>query len=382
MDKRDYYQTLGVARDANDAEIKRAFRKLAMKHHPDRNTGDKGAEEKFKEIKEAYDVLSDSQKRAAYDRFGHAGVNSAAGGFGGGGAGSGAGPGGFADMFGDIFGDIFGNAGGGARGPQSGSDLRYNMELNLEDVVGGTTVEVQIPSAKVCQSCHGTGGRSGKQPATCSRCNGAGQIRMQQGFFAVQQTCPLCRGRGAVITDPCHTCNGHGRVEETKKLSVKIPAGIDEGDRIRLSGEGDLGEPGARPGDLYVQIHVRPHPIFKRDGKHLHCEIPISFVTATLGGEIEVPTLDGRVKLKIPEGTQSGKMFRLRGKGVKPLREASPGDLFCKAALETPVNLNRKQKDLLKEFGELIEKEDGKHSPQAKSWFSRVKQFFEDVKPS
>ncbi|MBI3187542.1 MAG: molecular chaperone DnaJ, partial [Gammaproteobacteria bacterium] len=346
MSKRDYYEVLGVSRDVNEADLKKAYRRLAMKFHPDRNTEDKGAEDKFKEAKEAYDVLSDAQKRAAYDQYGHAGVDpsaaAGAGGFGGGAN--------FNDIFGDVFGDIFG---GGARSRSRayrGSDLRYNMELSLEEAVAGTTVKIKIPTLVACKTCHGSGAKKGSQATTCTTCGGTGQVRIQQGFFSVQQTCPHCHGAGKMIKDPCHDCHGQGRVEERKTLSVKVPPGVDNGDRIRLSGEGEAGENGGPPGDLYVQIHVKPHPIFERDGSNLLCQVPISVATAALGGELEVPTLNGRVMLKIPSETQTGKLFRIKGKGVAPVRGGGAGDLICKVIVETPVKLTAKQKELLREL--------------------------------
>ena len=377
MAKRDYYEVLGVAKNASEAELKKAYRRKAMKYHPDKNSGDKAAEEKFKEANEAYEILSDSQKRSAYDQFGHAGVDPSmgGGGFGGGQAG------GFGDVFGDIFGDIFGGGGGrgGRRQAQRGADLQYNLEINLEEAVHGTTTSVNIPTLVACGTCNGSGAKKGSGKTKCGTCHGQGQVRMQQGFFSVQQTCSACHGAGEVIKDPCLSCHGQGRVQKNKRLSVKIPAGVDNGDRIRLSGEGEAGEHGAPSGDLYVQVHVRPHKIFSRNGSDLHCEVPISFTDACLGGELEVPTLDGKVKLKIPAETQSGNMFRLRGKGVKPLRGGLVGDLLCKVLVETPINLNGKQKDLLKQFKTALD--DGKnHSPRSKSWFAGVKKFFEGLK--
>ena len=378
MSKRDYYEVLGVAKNATEAEIKKAFKRLAMKYHPDRNPDDKAAEEKFKEAKEAYEILTDAQKRAAYDQFGHAGVDPSAGG----GGGYGPGGGSFSDIFGDVFGDIFGGA-AGARGGGSrayrGSDLRYNLELSLEEAVMGTTVKIRVPTLVECDECDGSGARKGTSAQTCPTCHGHGQVRMQQGFFSLQQTCPRCHGSGKIITDPCGKCHGQGRVQEQKTLSVKVPAGVDDGDRIRLSGEGEAGLHGGPAGDLYVQIHVRQHPIFTRDENNLACEMPISFVTAALGGELDVPTLGGRVKLKIPAETQSGKLFRLRGKGVKSVRGGDVGDLICRVVVETPVNLTSKQKDLLREFETSLGGD--KHSPKASSWLDGVKKFFEDMKP-
>jgi len=377
MSKRDYYEVLGVQRNATEAEIKKAFKKLAMKYHPDRNPDNKEAEEQFKEAKEAYDVLSDAQKRAAYDQFGHAGVE---GGMGGGPGGFGGGGASFSDIFGDVFGDIFGA--GGARGGQRayrGADLRYNLELSLEEAVAGTTVKIRVPTFVACEECGGSGAKKGTSPTTCPTCHGQGQVRMQQGFFSLQQACPRCHGSGRIITDPCQSCHGEGRVQKQKTLSVKVPAGVDTGDRIRLSSEGEAGEHGGPPGDLYVQVQVREHPIFKRDGTDLYCEVPISFTTAALGGELDVPTLNGRVKLKVPAESQSGKLFRLRGKGVKSVRGTHVGDLMCKIVVETPVNLTSRQKELLQEFEESM-KGDNKHSPKHHSWLDGVKKFFEEMK--
>jgi molecular chaperone DnaJ len=374
MSKRDYYEVLGVGRDASEREIKKAYKRLAMKFHPDRNPGDKAAETSFKEAKEAYEILTDSDKKAAYDQFGHAGVdpNRGGGGFGGNAD--------FGDVFGDVFGDIFG---GGRRGGQRqaarGSDLRYNLELSLEEAVRGLTKELRIPTLAACDACDGSGAKKGSSPTTCGTCHGQGQVQMRQGFFAVQQVCPTCHGRGKIIKDPCSKCHGEGRVEKSKTLSVKIPAGVDTGDRIRLSGEGEAGEFGAPPGDLYVQVTVREHAIFVRDGNNLYCEVPISFSTAALGGEIEVPTLDGKVNLKIPAETQTGRMFRLRGKGVKSVRSHAVGDLLCKVVMETPVNLSDKQKELLREFDNTLTGSSKKHSPKAEGFFDGVKKFFQDL---
>ena len=374
MSKRDYYEVLGVGKDTDDKDIKKAYRRVAMKFHPDRNPDDPDADEKFKEATEAYDVLMDAEKRAAYDRFGHAGVDPSmgGGGFGGGG-------GNFSDIFGDVFGDIFGG-GGGRGGPQRGSDLRYTLDISLEDAVKRTAVEIRVPSLSACDKCDGSGAKKGSTAATCGTCGGAGQVRMQQGLFQVQQTCPTCRGRGKTITDPCNACHGQGRVEKTRTLSVKVPPGVDTGDRIRLSGEGEAGPDGGPPGDLFVQMSVRQHNIFERDGKNLYCEVPITFVAAALGGELEVPTLDGRVKLKIPAETQTGKLFRLRGKGVKPVRGGSVGDLLCRAVVETPVKLNKQQKALLEQFQESLGEGGHAQSPRQNSWFEGVKSFFDDMK--
>ncbi|APC10380.1 MULTISPECIES: molecular chaperone DnaJ [Providencia] len=375
MAKRDFYEVLGLEKNASEKDIKRAYKRLAMKYHPDRNQGNKDESEvKFKEIKEAYEVLSDDQKRAAYDQYGHAAFEQ--GGMGGGGFGGGAD---FSDIFGDVFGDIFG---GGRRQqrPSRGSDLQYNMELTLEEAVRGVTKEIRIPTLETCDVCHGNGAKPGTSADTCSTCHGMGQVHMRQGFFSVQQPCPTCHGRGKVIKDPCNKCHGHGRVERYKTLSVKIPAGVDTGDRVRLSGEGEAGENGAPSGDLFVQVHVLPHNIFERDGNNLHCEVPINFADAALGGEIEVPTLDGRVKLKIPAETQTGKIFRMKGKGVKSVRGGLQGDLMCHIVVETPVKLNEKQKALLQEFGESLGGKGGeKNSPRSKSFLDGVKKFFDDL---
>src|SRR4051794_34383621 len=382
MAKRDYYTILGVNRDASEEDIKKSYRKLAMKHHPDRNPDDKTSEEKFKECKEAYEILSDARKRAAYDQFGHAGVDAASGG---GARGFGGGPGqegfgGFADAFGDIFGGIFGGAARG-RGPRDrvdrGADLRYNLQLSLEEAARGTEAKIRIPTMEPCETCHGSGAKPGTQPKTCPTCQGQGQVRVSQGFFSIQQTCPQCHGNGKVIPDPCTTCNGAGRIKKHKTLSVKIPAGVDQDDRIRLSGEGEAGLNGGPSGDLYVVVELKPHPVFQREGNDLHCEMPISFTTAALGGEIEIPTLDGYAKIKVPSETQSGKVFRLRGKGIKGVRSSSHGDLMCHVVVETPVNLTSRQRELLTELEAINAKDSGKHNPRAKSWMDKVKEFFE-----
>ncbi|MBK1645456.1 molecular chaperone DnaJ [Thiocapsa imhoffii] len=374
MAKRDYYEVLGVPRNASEADLKKAFRRLAMKYHPDRNSGDLDTEAKFKEAKLAYDVLSDPRKRSAYDQFGHAGVDAGGpGGFGGAGD-----PGGFSDIFGDVFGDIFGGRAGGRR-TQRGVDLRYDLSLSLEDAVSGTEVKIRLPVLVDCQFCGGTGAKPGTQPKTCTTCGGKGQVRMQQGFFSIQQTCPTCRGTGTVIEEACSHCRGRGRLQEEKTLSVRVPAGVDTGDRIRLAGEGERGDFGGPPGDLYVQIQVTKHPIFTREDSDLYCEVPIGFVAAALGGEIEVPTLDGKVVLKIPAGTQTGKMFRVRGKGVKPVRGTATGDLICRVAVETPVNLTERQKELLREFETSMQEGGSRHSPQSHSWLDSVKSFLDKI---
>lgn len=370
MSKRDFYEVLGIERDADQAAIKKAYRRIAMKFHPDRNSEDPKAEDKFKEASEAYEVLADEEKRAAYDRFGHAGVDS--NGMGGGGQGFSGG--GFGDIFSDVFGDIFG---GGGRGPSRGSDLQYTLEVTLEQAVKGTTAKIHIPTTVSCSTCSGTGAKPGTEASTCKTCHGNGQVRMQQGFFSVQQTCPSCRGNGKSIDDPCTKCRGHGVVQERKTLSVRVPPGVDTGDRIRLSGEGEAGPAGVVPGDLYVQISVRSHPIFERRGADLYSEVPISFIDAALGSEIEVPTLEGRVKLRIPAETQTGKLFRLRGKGVKPVRGSTTGDLLCRVVLETPVKLTKEQRELLEQLRESFGQ--STHSPRRQSWFDGVKKFFDDL---
>lgn len=377
MANRDYYEVLGVQRGAGNDEIKKAYRRLAMKYHPDRNPNDPDSLEHFKEVQAAYDILSDARKRQAYDQFGHAGVDAGAAAGGGRHAG---GFSGFGDIFDSVFGDIFGQA--GTRGEQMyrGADLRYDLELSLEEAVNGTTVKIRVPKLVTCETCDGTGAKPGTSPVTCTTCDGMGQVRMQQGFFAIQQTCPTCRGSGRIIREYCSSCRGEGRIRDNKTISVKVPPGVDSGDRIRLTGEGEAGINGGPSGDLYVQIRVKEHPIFTRDGADLYCEVPISFVAAVLGGEMEVPTLDGRVTLKVPSETQTGKQFRLRGKGVRTVRSASKGDLICRVTIETPVNLNRKQKELLKEFDQAMSKDNRKHSPRSSSWFDGVKQFFEDMK--
>ncbi len=372
MSKRDYYEVLGVAKGASDEEIKKAFKKLAMKHHPDRNQGDKTSEEKFKEAKEAYEILSDGNKRAAYDQYGHAGVDPSMGG----GAGGSGNFRDFADAFSDIFGDVFGGGRGGRSHVYRGADLRYNLEVTLEEAARGTETKIRVPVMAECEHCHGSGAKPGTDPTTCPTCGGHGQVRMQQGFFSVQQACPRCHGSGKVIADPCMHCHGEGRIKKQKTLSVRIPSGVDEGDRIRLSGEGEAGINGGPPGDLYVQIHLKTHQVFQRDHDDLHCEMPISFATAALGGEIEIPTLEGHATIRIPAETQSGKVFRLRGKGIKGVRSQHPGDLMAHVVVETPVNLTDRQKELLREFDSCCSGHDGKHNPRAKGFMDKVKAFF------
>jgi molecular chaperone DnaJ len=376
MAKRDYYVILDVVRTATEAEIKKAYRRLAMKFHPDRNPDDKDAEEKFKEAKEAYEVLTDAQRRAAYDQFGHAGVDAMRGG-----AGFSA-----TDAFGDILGDVFGDIfGGGRRGRSQvfrGADLRYGLELDLHQAVFGDSIEIDFQSLGECETCGGSGAAKGSTPVTCDTCGGQGQVRMSQGFFSVQQACPRCKGRGQIIQKPCDTCHGQGRVRRARAITVKVPAGVDNGDRIRLAGEGEAGRNGGPAGDLYVEIQVREHAIFERDGSHLSCEVPVSFATAALGGELEVPTLDGQVSLKIPPETQSGRIFRLREKGVRPVRGGAMGDLFCRVVVETPVNLTGAQKEMVRQLEEALAHDRKKHNPREQTWLSGVKKFFENIRRS
>ena len=377
MAKRDYYTVLGLNRDASEEDIKKAYRKLAMKHHPDRSPDDKHAEDKFKEAKEAYEVLTDARKRAAYDQFGHAGVDPSAG-FGAAGARGAEGFGGFADAFGDIFGEIFGQQGRGGRGNGMfrGADLRYNLDLSLEEAARGAEVKIRIPTMETCETCHGSGAKPGTEPKTCPTCHGRGEVRVSQGFFSLQQTCPTCHGTGKVVPDPCATCHGVGRLKKHKTLSVKIPPGVDQDDRIRLSGEGEGGMNGGPPGDLYVVVSLKPHAVFQREGADLHCEMPISFATAALGGEIDIPTLDGHAKIKIPQETQTGQVFRLRNKGIRPVRGSVQGDLYCHVAIETPVKLTSRQRELLRELEAINQQDPGAHSPRAKSFFEKVRDFF------
>jgi molecular chaperone DnaJ len=381
MAKRDYYEILGVPKNATEDDIKKAYRKLAMKHHPDRNQGEgddtKKAEEKFKEAKEAYEMLSDAAKRAAYDQYGHAGVDPNAGM----GRGPGAeGFGGFAEAFGDIFGDIFNGGGGGRRGGGQqvfrGADLSYAMEISLEEAAHGKDAQIRIPSWDTCDTCKGSGAKPGTSAKTCSTCNGGGTVHMRQGFFSIQQTCPHCHGSGKIIPEPCTACNGAGKLKRQKTLEVKIPAGINEGMRIRSAGNGEPGTNGGPPGDLYIEIRIKEHELFERDGDDLHCTVPVSFTTVALGGSIEVPTLAGKAEIELPEGTQHGKTFRLRGKGIKGLRSSYPGDLYAHVSVETPVKLTEHQRKLLKELDDSLKKGGEKHSPNAKSWTDRVKDLF------
>ena len=366
MAKRDYYEVLGVQRNVDKAVLKKAYRKLAMKYHPDRNPDDADAQEHFKEAQEAYRILKDEKKRSAYDQFGHAATSPGA-----------RGPAGFDGDVGDIFGDIFGGRGGRGRAQQQrGSDLRFALELDLEDAVGGITREIRIPTLGACKKCDGNGASDGGK-TSCTTCGGMGQVRMQQGIFSVQQTCPACKGMGQVIKNPCPACRGQGRIRETKTLSVKIPSGVDTGDRIRLAGEGEAGMAGAPAGDLYVEVRVRAHRLFERDGDDLYCEVPIHFTTAAVGGELEIPTLNGQVKLKIPSETQTGRMFRLRGKGVKSVRSHRLGDLMCKVVIETPVRLSNEQKTLLKQFQESFESSNTENNPKSSSWLNGVREFFD-----
>lgn len=375
MAKRDYYKVLEVPRNATEADIKKAYRRLAMKYHPDRNPDDHEAEERFKEAKEAYEILSDSGKRAVYDQYGHQGVeasrNASAAGAGFHGAEA------FSDIFGDVFGDIFGSARrAGASQVFRGADLRYEIGLDLAEAVFGRTVEIDVNKFVECETCHGSGAARGSSPVACDTCGGTGQVRVSQGFFMLQQTCPHCRGSGRIVRNPCDHCLGQGRIRRSKKLSVKIPAGVDSGDRVRLAGEGEAGRNGGPPGDLYVEVQVREHPIFERDGQHLSCEVPVSIGTAALGGSVEVPTLDGQVVLKIPAETQSGRVFRLRDKGVKSVRGNGRGDLFCRVVVETPVNLSHEQRELLRTLEESLRSDGHRHSPRQKSFFEGVKRFF------
>jgi molecular chaperone DnaJ len=370
MPKRDYYKVLDLPRSAAEAEIRKAYRRLAMRFHPDRNPGDGDAEDKFKEAKEAYEVLSEPSRRAIYDQHGHAGLEATR-------QGGGSGAEAFSDIFGDVFGDIFG---GGRRANRSqvyrGADLRYQIDLDLPEAVFGYTVEIELAKLSECEVCHGSGAAKGSTATQCNSCGGIGQVRVSQGFFTLQQTCPQCRGAGRIIRNPCDACLGQGRVRRSKKLSVKIPPGVDTGDRVRLSGEGEAGRNGGPPGDLYVEVQVREHPIFERDGANLSCEVPVSFVAATLGGSIEVPTLNGHVVLKVPPETQSGRVFRLKDKGVRQARGGEQGDLFCRVVVETPVKLSEEQRALLQKFDETLRQGGVRHAPRQKSFLDGVKEFF------
>ncbi len=370
MAKRDYYEVLGVPRNASADDIKKAYRKLAMKYHPDRNRDDpKGAEEKFKEVAEAHEVLSDEQKKAAYDRFGHAGVEQSARGGGADGFSS------FAESFGDIFGDLFRPRSAQQRAAFRGADLNFALDITLEEAASGKQVELRVPSWQECSDCHGSGAKAGTNPETCSHCHGSGVLQMRQGFFAMQQTCPYCQGKGKIIKERCPSCHGEGQKKTHKTLTINIPAGISDGMRVRSIGDGQPGVNGGMPGDLYIEIHVTKHEIFERDGDDLHCVVPISFATAALGGEIEVPTLSGRAAIDVPEGTQAGKQFRLRGKGIRGINSSYPGDLYCHITLETPVKLTEYQKKLLREFEESLHKGGAKHSPSTEGFWEKAKKF-------
>ena len=376
MSEQDLYQTLGIEKNSSDADIKKAYRKLAMKYHPDRNPDDSAAEQKFKSIQKAYAVLSDKQKRAAYDQFGHAGVNPQ-GGMGGGFNTGDA----FNDIFGDVFGDIFGGGRGQARrsSAQRGSDLRYQVNLTLEQAVFGDQINVEIESYNQCDSCTGSGAKEGTSATRCIKCDGRGAVRVQQGFFTLQQTCPECRGSGETIKDPCTICSGSGRKRTNRTIAIKIPAGVDNADRIRLSGEGEAGIKGGPSGDLYVDVTIKKHDIFEREGNHLICTIPISFGKAVLGGTVEVPTIDGAVNLSIPSETQSGKTFRLKGKGIKSYRENFFGDLYCTVQVETPVSLTDEQKEILRQFDRSVNDSNTDHRPNKKTWTDSVSDFFKRI---
>ena len=377
MGKRDLYEVLSVDKHADAVTLKKAYKRLAMKYHPDRNADDPQAEVRFKEAKDAYDILSDEKKRTVYDRFGHAGVEQSHGGGGGNGNAEG-----FRDIFDQVFGDIFsgGGAGGGRERGVNGSDLAIELSLSLEEAILGTTTTLHIPSQVGCSKCGGSGAKSGTKPSTCSGCNGVGQVRIQQGFFSLHQTCHRCRGKGTIIASPCSTCSGSGTVSKNKTLSVKVPPGVGTGDRIRLGGEGSTGRRGGHPGDLYVDINVKKHPVFTREEANLHCKVPIGFATATLGGEIEVPTLKGKHSLKIPAGTQNGKRFVIHGKGIIPVRTRDVGNLICHVEIETPINLSKKQKELLRQFQDAMHDSKETHDPERNSWSHRVQSFFAGLK--
>ena len=373
MSKRDYYEVLGVTRTCTEVELKAAFRKLAMQHHPDRNPGDKDCEHRFKEINEAYDVLKDGDKRAAYDRYGHAAFEQ-------GGMGAGGFSADFGSAFADIFEGIFGMPGGRARsssGRERGSDLRYNMEITLDDAYLGKTAQIRIPTSVTCEACSGSGAKAGSKPKTCATCGGMGRVRHAQGFFTLERTCPLCQGRGQVIEDPCKSCGGAGRVTRERTLSVNIPAGVEDGTRIRLAGEGEAGVRGGPPGDLYIFLSLTPHEFFQRDGADLHCRVPISMVTAALGGDFEVPSIDGgKAKVKVPSGTQTGRRFRLTGKGMPVLRTKQTGDMYVQVSVETPQNLSKRQRELLTEFEKLSYEQT---QPESTGFFGRVKEFLDGL---
>ncbi|WP_413991885.1 molecular chaperone DnaJ [Labrys okinawensis] len=380
MAKRDYYEVLEVTREVTEIELKAAFRKQAMKHHPDRNAGNKDAEAKFKEVNEAYEALKDPQKRAAYDRFGHAAFEQGGMGGGGGfGGGAGGGFGSFSDIFNDIFEDLAGRGRGRAStgGRERGADLRYNMEIGLEDAFNGKTATIKIPTSVTCEACHGSGAKAGSKPKTCSTCAGHGRVRATQGFFSIERTCPACQGRGEVIDNPCPSCGGAGRTTRERTLSVNIPAGVEDGTRIRLANEGEAGSRGGPAGDLYIFLSIAPHEFFQRDGADLHCRVPISMVTAALGGEFQVPTVDGsKAKVVVPEATQTGKQIRLRGKGMPVLRSREHGDMYVQLFVETPKNLTRRQRELLAEFDEQSSKET---QPESSGFFAKVRDFFDGL---
>ena len=378
MAKRDYYEVLGVSRDASAAELKSAYRKLALKHHPDKNPGDPEAEQKFKELNEAYGILKDEQTRAAYDRFGHAAFEGGGGPGGRGGRAGGFDFGGFADIFDEMFGDFMGGGGGRGGRAMHGADLRYNMEITLEEAFQGKDAQIRIPTSVDCETCDGSGAEPGSKPDTCGTCGGAGRVRAPQGFFTIERTCPACRGQGQSISDPCKACGGEGRQRKEKTLQVNIPAGVEDGTRIRLAGEGEAGVRNAPPGDLYIFLSIKPHRFFEREGPHLRCKVPILMTTAALGGAVEVPNLDGsRSKVTIPEGTQAGQQFRLKGKGMPVLRSSARGDLYILVDVEIPQKLTKKQKEILQQFDEATG--DEKHHPQSHGFFARVKEFFEDL---
>ncbi|MDF1585057.1 molecular chaperone DnaJ [Marinimicrococcus flavescens] len=381
MAKRDYYETLGVARTATEADLKRAYRQMALKYHPDRNPGDAAAEAKFKEANEAYEVLKDPQKRAAYDQFGHQAFEAGMGGGRGGQAGFDFSS--FADVFDDLFGDFMGGGGGGGRrrgGSPRGADLRYNLAITLEEAFAGKKAQIRVPTSVTCEGCHGSGSESGSEPVTCPTCRGAGRVRAQQGFFTVERTCPTCQGTGRTITNPCKGCSGSGRVEREKTLAVTIPAGVEDGTRIRLSGEGEAGIRGGQPGDLYIFVSVAPHRLFKRDGMHLFCRVPIPMTKAALGGQIEVPTIEGkRLRVAVPEGTQTGRQIRLKGKGMTELQGQARGDMFVELVVETPVKLTKRQQELLREF-EKAGDGSNSHQPESEGFFARVKELWDELR--